>query len=134
MNERRVVVAGAGVYGLTAAIELRRRGFAVSLLDPGPLPHPLAASTDISKLIRMDYGPDEDYLVVMEDALERWRAWNAQWPEALFHETGVVFLTSSAMAPGGYEYESWRLAQAHGHPVERLDSPAIRRRFPAWNA
>jgi glycine/D-amino acid oxidase-like deaminating enzyme len=38
------------------------------------------------------------------------------------------------MAPGGYEYESWRLAQAHGHAVERLDSAAIRHRFPAWNA
>jgi len=60
MNERRVVVAGAGVYGLTAAIELRQRGYAVALVDPGPLPHPLAASTDISKLIRMDYGPDAD--------------------------------------------------------------------------
>ena len=33
---------------------------------PGPLPHPLAASTDISKVIRMDYGPDEDYLTAME--------------------------------------------------------------------
>jgi len=134
VTEQRVIVAGAGVFGLTAAIELRRRGYAVTLLDPGPLPHPLAASTDISKLIRMDYGPDADYLVGMEDALARWREWNAAWPEPLFHETGVVFLTSSPMAPGGYEHDSWQLALAHGHRPERLDSAAIRSRFPAWNA
>jgi len=106
----------------------------VTLLDPGPLPHPLAASTDISKLVRMDYGPDADYLVAMEEALARWRRWNAGWPEPLFHETGVVFLTSTSMAPGGYEYESWQLALAHGHHPQRLDSAAIRQRFPAWNA
>src|SRR5947209_6240744 len=133
MTERGVVVVGAGVYGLTAALELRRRGYAVTLLDPGPLPHPLAASTDISKLVRMDYGSDADYLVAMEEALARWRQWNTQWPEPLFHETGVVFLTSMAMVPGGYEYDSWQLALAHGHKPERLDSAAIRQRFPAWN-
>jgi len=134
MSEQRVIVAGAGVYGLTAAIELRRRGYAITLLDPGPLPHPLAASTDISKLVRMDYGPDADYLVAMEEALARWRAWNAAWPVPLFHETGVVFLVSRPMAPGGYEYDSWQLALAHGHQPQRLDAQAIRQRFPAWNA
>jgi glycine/D-amino acid oxidase-like deaminating enzyme len=134
VSEQRVIVAGAGIYGLTAALELRRRGYAVTLLDPGPLPHPLAASTDISKLVRMDYGPDEDYLVAMEEALARWRQWNAYWPEPLFHETGLVFLTSAPMAPGGYEYDSWQLALAHGHRPERINSQSIRQRFPAWNA
>src|SRR5260370_23464837 len=38
------------------------------------------------------------------------------------------------MAPGGYEYESWQIALAHGHRPERLDSAAFRGRFPAWNA
>src|SRR5436190_2146905 len=71
-----VVIAGSGIYGLTAALELRQRGHAVLLLDPGPLPHPLAASTDISKVIRMEYGADEDYMAAMEVALDRWRAWN----------------------------------------------------------
>ena len=134
VSERHVIVAGAGVYGLTAALELRRRGYGVTVLDPGPLPHPLAASTDISKLVRMDYGPDEDYLVAMEEALARWRRWNADWPAPLFHETGLVFLTSKQMAPGGYEWESWQLALSHGHKPQRVDSRAIRERFPAWNA
>src|SRR2546428_11739419 len=88
----RAIIVGGGIFGVTAALELRRRGQDVVLLDPGPLPHPLAASTDISKVVRLDYGPDEDYTACMERAIEAWRGWNAQWPTPLFHETGVVFL------------------------------------------
>jgi glycine/D-amino acid oxidase-like deaminating enzyme len=48
----RIAVAGAGVFGAATALELRRRGHAVVLLDPGPLPRPDAASTDASKMVR----------------------------------------------------------------------------------
>jgi len=129
-----VVIAGAGIYGLTAALELRRRGHAVLLLDPGPLPHPLAASTDISKVVRMEYGADEDYMAAMETALDRWRAWNAGWPEPLFHETGVLFITRQPMTAGAFEGDSYALLHKRGHAVERMDSATLRRRFPAWNA
>ncbi|MDH3731338.1 MAG: FAD-dependent oxidoreductase, partial [Acidimicrobiia bacterium] len=47
-----IVVVGAGVFGATASWELSRRGHAVTIVDPGPLPHPNAASTDISKMVR----------------------------------------------------------------------------------
>jgi sarcosine oxidase / L-pipecolate oxidase len=129
-----IVVVGAGIYGATAALELRRRGYEVTLIDPGPLPHPLAASTDISKVIRLDYGPDEDYLAAMEVAWERWLRWNAAWPVPLLHEGGVLFITQAPMAPGGFEYESYRLLLKRGHQPQRVDSAAIRQRYPAWNA
>lgn len=130
---RRVVVVGAGVFGVTAALALRRRGHEVALLDPGPLPHPLAESTDISKVVRLDYGADEDYLALMEEALTGWRRWNAEWPEALFHEVGVAFLTRAPLAPGGFEHESYARLSRRGLGVERLDAAAIRARFPAWS-
>ena len=88
----RVAVAGAGIFGVTAAIELRRRGHAVRLIDPGPLPHPLAASTDISKVVRLEYGPDEAYTALAEESLQGWRRWNRELGGELFHETGVLFL------------------------------------------
>jgi len=134
MSAQQIIIVGAGVYGLTAALELRRRGYRVSLLDPGPLPHPLAASTDISKAIRMDYGADEEYLSLMETALERWRDWNKRWGTPLFHETGLTYLCRGAMAPGGFEYESYQTLLKRGHGVERLRAADVRRRFPAWNA
>jgi glycine/D-amino acid oxidase-like deaminating enzyme len=129
-----VAVIGAGVFGVTAALALQKRGCAVSLFDPGPLPHPLAESTDISKIVRLDYGPDEEYLALMETALEGWRRWNAEWPEALFHETGVAFLTQAPMPPRGFEHESYQLLLKRGHRPARLGADEIRRRFPAWAA
>ncbi len=127
-----VLVAGGGIFGVTAALAFRSRGHAVTLADPGPLPHPLAESTDISKVIRADYGADEDYTELGERALEGWRAWNAEWPEPLFHETGVTFLSRAPMQPGGFEHESHALLSRRGHRLERLDAAAIARRFPAY--
>ncbi len=128
------LVVGAGIFGVTAALALRRRGRAVTLLDPGPVPHPLAASTDISKVVRLEYGADEAYMQMTERALDGWRRWNAAWGAPLFHETGVLFLSRGALAPGGFEHDSLEVLTRRGHAVERLDASAVRARFPAWNA
>lgn len=104
----------------------------MTLADPGPLPHPLAESTDISKIVRIDYGGDEDYTALGERALDGWRRWNATWPERPFHETGVAFLSREPLAPGRFEYDSYQLLTRRGHLLERLDSEAIARRFPAY--
>jgi sarcosine oxidase / L-pipecolate oxidase len=128
----RAVVAGGGIFGVSAAIALRRRGHEVALVDPGPIPHPLAESTDISKVVRLDYASDEAYTVLAERALDGWRRWNRAWPAPLFHETGVTFLARREMRPGGFEHDSLALLARRGHPCERLDAAAIARRFPAY--
>ena len=38
--DRSAIVVGGGILELTSALELRQRGYAVRLLDPGPIPHP----------------------------------------------------------------------------------------------
>jgi len=122
----RGLVVGGGIFGAAAALELRARGLEVTLVDPGPLPHPLAESTDISKVVRIDYGGDVDYTALGERALAAWRS----WPE--FHASGVAFLTREPMQPGGFEHASFELLTARGHRLERLDAAEIARRFPAY--
>jgi glycine/D-amino acid oxidase-like deaminating enzyme len=134
MTHQKIVIVGGGCFGMSAAIELRRRGCEVDLFDPGPIPHPLAATTDISKVLRMDYGADEDYTILMEQAFPIWEEWNRLWDEPLWHETGFVIMAKEEMQPGSFELESYRLLQKRGHRVERLDSDELKRRFPAWNA
>ena len=68
-NPRKIAVVGGGVFGFAAAIELWARGNEVIVFDPGPIPHPLAESTDISKIVRLDYGDDALYSELMERAL-----------------------------------------------------------------
>jgi glycine/D-amino acid oxidase-like deaminating enzyme len=129
----KVIVVGAGISGVTAAIELKKRGHNVILVDPGPLPHPLAASTDISKAVRAAYGADEDYTELAERSIKLWRKWNEEFEIELYHETGVMFVRQREMKPGDFEYESFKLLQRRGHKVERMNSAQLWRRFPAWN-
>lgn len=130
---RRVLVVGAGICGVTAALELRRRGWTVDLFDPGPIPHPDAASTDITKAVRMDYGDDEHYVAMMETAFPVWDRWNATWTEPPYHQDGFLLLSRDRMAPGGFEHDSHATLTRRGHHLERLDRDILSRRFPAWN-
>ncbi len=127
-----VVVVGAGIFGVASALALRARGHRVSIVDPGPVPHALAESTDISKIARLDYGADETYTTLMERSLEAFRRYNGRLPRPLFHETGVLFVSRSPMAPGSFEYECFHMLTRRGHQLERLEATEIRRRFPAW--
>src|SRR5229473_970984 len=123
-----VIVVGAGINGVTAAIELKKRGHKVVLVDPGPLPHPLAASTDISKAVRTAYGADEYYTALAERAIPLWRKWNEEFGLELYHETGVLFVRRELMRPGDFEYESCKIFEKRGHKFEsRLERS---RQFP----
>ncbi len=122
----RVVILGGGIFGLAAAIELRRRRHIVCIIDVSNLPAADAESTDISKIVRLDYGADEAYTAWMEVALARWRGWNRAWGEALFHETGVAFTSVAGMSPGSFEYESMRILTMRGHRLEPRIPVALR--------
>ena len=119
----RSIVVGAGIRGLTAALELRQRGWTVSLFDPGPLPHPDAASTDVSKPVRMDHGSDALYTELMETAFPGWDEWNRIWRSPPYHQDGFLLMSRAPIRPGGL-----RARQLHGarpaRPSGRADRSA----------
>ena len=132
MNSSKVIIVGAGAFGVCAAIELRRRGHDVTLVDPGPLPHPLASSTDISKFVRMDYGADDVLTDLGAASLEAWDRWNATWPWAPYCETGLLLLSARPMRPGSFEGDSFDRVCARGIETERFGTDTLASRFPAW--
>jgi len=134
ITSMKTVVVGAGINGVVAAIELRKRGHDVVLVDPGPLPHPLAASTDISKVVRAAYGPDKEYTELAERSREIWQEWNIEFGVELYHEVGFLCMRQRPMEAGDFEYESLRLLERRGHRIERVNSDYLRRHFPAWSA
>src|ERR1700751_4794921 len=119
----KIVIVGAGINGVTAAIELKQRGHKVILVDPGPLPHALAASTDISKAVRAAYGADEDYTTLAERSIKLWRQWNEEFGTKLYHEVGVMFVRRTEMEPGDFEYESLKLLEKRRLNVARMNAP-----------
>ena len=114
------------------ALTLCERGWQVIVVDPGPLPHPGASSTDVSKVIRMDYGSDAFYHELGDAAMEGWDRWNRDWPRPLYHEDGFLILSRGAMRAGEYEHDSLAVLQRRGQAPEHLDRMALARRFPRW--
>lgn len=129
-----VVVVGAGIFGVCAAEALARSGAKVTLLDPGPVPHPRASSTDISKAIRSDYGDDRLYTQWAVQAIEGWRRWNEESGQTLFHEVGFLAWTPGPLEASPFEFESRRLHLELGISVEHWSSGEISRRMPGWSA
>ena len=78
-----ILVVGAGAFGAVSALELAQRGHQVTILDRTIGPHPSASSTDISKMIRMDYGSDVFYHELADYSLNIWEQWNRGVAEAL---------------------------------------------------
>lgn len=134
MKAGKILIVGAGVFGASAALELALRGRSVTLVDPGPLPHPRASSTDISKMVRADYGADTFYSRFARDCIAGWRRWNAEAGRNYFHETGFLILAGEKMQPGGFEHDSRKVMRSLGQKVESMEGERLRERFPAWTS
>lgn len=129
-----VLILGGGCFGLSAALELRARGWQVTLIDQGRLPHPDAASTDISKVVRMDYASDEQHTAMGECSIELWHQWNTRWKESLYHEVGFLVMSRSPLSPGSFEHDSLMHLSKRGHSLRRTSAEMLRGLHPMWNA
>lgn len=130
------LIVGAGIFGVCTSLELRSQGHSVCLINPGVIPHPLAASTDISKVIRMEYGRDSEYMHMAIQSMDQWRKWNEVFNDPLYHEVGYLLLSKSIIDAEGDSYESASLAQVmrSGHKPEIITREVLKERFPAFNA
>ena len=129
-------ILGAGVFGLTAAIELSQRGFSVEVLNHGPIPDPAAASADISKIVRMEYGSDSFYMDIVDRCIDSWHEWNRESPELLYYETGFLLLCSESMDDPiqAYEKASYDQLLRQGKSPDRINSFDIASNFPMFNS
>lgn len=67
-----ILIVGAGIFGLTTALELRERGYEkITVLDRYARPVPDGSSVDISRVIRFDYG-DPVYAKMALEAMKGW--------------------------------------------------------------
>jgi sarcosine oxidase/sarcosine oxidase subunit beta len=87
----RALVVGGGIYGLSTAWALRRRGFAVDLFEQGPLPNPRASSYDEHRITRHAYGTLEGYAFLMPRAFAAWEALFRDIGSRHLHESSVVY-------------------------------------------
>jgi len=132
MSAERIIVVGAGAFGLAASQTLVHQGFRPLIVDPtGPTPHSSAASRDISKVVRSEYGDDLTYTRMAQQAMEGWLQWNEQWG-TVYHNTGITRLFSD-LSPGSFEKQSVETAALAGIELEMLDAAVIKQRLPMFD-
>ncbi|MCE2516010.1 MAG: FAD-dependent oxidoreductase, partial [Acidobacteria bacterium] len=126
-----VCVVGAGIFGMAAALELRRRGHAVTLVERGEIPNPEASSTDVSKVIRRTMYPNEIYVELVTRSAAQWREWHERTSRSIYYQTGKLI----AVRGFGPEHEAlagWETLSRLGKDVTELTVQEVNRRFPQF--
>ena len=124
-DERRCVVVGAGLLGLSAAWALSRRGWRVTVLEAGAaVGHPRAGSKGDARIFRLGY-PDACHVELAIRARSLWRDLETATGRRLLHVCGqVTFGDRAALDAIGAS-----LAAADV-PAEELSAQEAARRFP----
>lgn len=106
-----VAIVGAGIFGLGAAISIKKkfRTKRVLVVDRKSIPCPDASSVDLNKVVRCDYGTDALHTELANDAIRRFLEWNAEDEKrgrpAVFHPCGVLVLSKESMDSPKSKYE-----------------------------
>jgi glycine/D-amino acid oxidase-like deaminating enzyme len=123
----RILIAGAGIMGLSTAWALVRAGHQVEVLDQGPIPNPVGSSVDQHRLIRHPYGASLGYTRMVDDAYAAWdRLW-ADLGETHYAGTGSLVLEAPSMSWAFASAETLRQA---GIPFREPAPADIARRYP----
>ena len=126
-----VCVVGAGIFGIAATLELRRRGHDVTLLESGPIPNPQASSTDVAKMIRRNNYPNEIYVELVTRAAAQWQKWHQRTGRSIYFRTGALI----AVRGFGAEHEAlagWETLSRLGTEVSELSAKQVGERFPQF--
>ena len=123
----KIIVVGAGIYGLSTAVQLSLRGHEVDVIDKGLIPNSHSSSFDFHRLIRHAYGPQQGYASLIPPAFE---AWDRMWSllgESFYIETGALVL--------GKKNDPWMTnsrssLQSLNVPFEDWNTSQLRSRLP----
>ncbi|KAJ5923230.1 L-pipecolate oxidase [Penicillium verhagenii] len=86
-----ILIVGAGVFGLSTALELKQRGYTdITVLDRYTPPVVDGSSVDLSRIIRIDYADP----VYCQMAREAYAGWTTEYKEEYF-ESGFALLSET---------------------------------------
>jgi glycine/D-amino acid oxidase-like deaminating enzyme len=134
-----VIVVGAGAWGAFTALELARRGAAVTLIDQYGPANSRSTSGDETRGIRSSYGDraasGELWTAWARESIARWRAFDAEhaprFGARFFIETGDVIFREKEEPFVTRSTEHW---DKLGVRYERVSPDDARRRWPMINS
>lgn len=125
-----IVIVGAGIFGLSTALELKKRGYEnVTVLDRYNVPVPDGSSVDISRVIRVEYA-SELYAKMAREALGEW---NTTYKDHYYPSGFVMMADKSVVA--SYLTKSKEMSEKLGDKGgEVTDALRLRTRYPNFPA
>lgn len=109
-----IIIVGAGVFGLSTALELKQRGYTnITVLDRYAPPAVDGSSVDISRIIRIDYA-DQLYCKMAREAYEGWKTEYSDH----YYESGFALLSETPN--NDWITKSAATVKANGGTIEDL--------------
>ena len=122
-----VAVIGAGVFGAWTALQLRRTGRSVILVDAFGAGNSRSSSSGASRLFRLGYGDQALYSRWAQRSLYEWQELFRNCRQQLFERTGVLWLARPDDPATDATIETFRLLHV---PFELLERPELESRYP----
>ena len=124
-------IAGAGIFGMAAALELRRRGHRVTLIERGEIPNPEASSTDVAKVIRRTSYPNQVYVELVTRSAAQWREWHERTSRSIYFRTGKL-IAVRGLGPDHEALAGLETLSRMGEDISELTAKEVNERFPQF--
>ncbi|OBZ91469.1 L-pipecolate oxidase [Choanephora cucurbitarum] len=140
-SNSKIIIVGAGCFGLSTAYALsldKEKNYDIWVYDKATVPVPEAASTDISKAVRIDYGAKELYTRLGLEAITAWEEWNKEREQAklvpVYHNSGFILFSSNNQFTQ-YEKDCMETIKriGYGSFLEELHADQIKERYPFFS-
>src|SRR4051812_1629104 len=126
-KRRTAIVVGAGAFGGFTALDLLRRGHAVTLIDAWGPGNSRASSGGETRVIRGVYGSDRIYTQMAARAFQLWAENEKRWKTKLYRRTGALWMIADE---GTFVRDSMPLLRESQFPYEELTAAEAARRYP----
>ena len=124
----KIVVVGAGIWGLWTAYQLQVAGCRVQLVEQRSPGHANSGSGGKTRLLRYVYGRDLHYIDMVCASFQEWKKVNNEGNQNLFLKTGLWWLFSQE--DNSYVENSRKYLQDKGLPVASKTIKEARELYP----
>ena len=126
----KITVVGAGAFGSWSAYYLQSAGHKVTLVDCYGPGNYKASSGGESRMLRGIYGNNHQYIQWTNRSLELWKAFQKQWNEQLYVNTGILWMFSE---DDEFAKKSLPFLSEIDWPVEELTLTKTKKKYPQIN-
>ena len=128
---KKIVVIGAGSWGVWTAFHLQQLGAQVILIDQFGPGNALSGSGDRTRIIRMAYGGDRNYSELTARSFQLWRKYSAEFNRQMIFEKEALWMFRGIQPD--YAEKSIPVMSELGFQLNEVPVQELKEKFPQIN-